>query len=59
MAALTRATQALYRVAHHRLGDPYLAQDLVQTVFLAAAEKFPNAAPPRKPLGLAPACPAL
>ena len=48
----------LYRVAHHRLGDPYLAQDLVQTVFLAAAEK-PHAAPPRKPLGLAPACPAL
>ena len=27
----------LYRVAHHRLGDPYLAQDLVQSVFLAAA----------------------
>ena len=32
----------LYRVAHHRLGDPYLAQDLVQTVFLAAAEKLPT-----------------
>ena len=47
----------LYRVAHHRLGDPHLAQDLVQTVFLAAAEKLPT--PPRKPLGLAPACPTL
>lgn len=32
----------LYRVAHHRLGDPYLAQDLVQSVFLAAAEKLPT-----------------
>ena len=32
----------LYRVAHHRLGDPHLAQDLVQTVFLAAAGKLPT-----------------
>lgn len=37
-----RYAEPLYRVAHHRLGDPYLAQDLVQTVFLAAAEKLPT-----------------
>ncbi|MFR6379288.1 MAG: RNA polymerase sigma factor [Evtepia sp.] len=39
----------LYRVAHHRLGDPYLAQDLVQTVFLAAAEKLPRCAAAKTP----------
>lgn len=38
-ALYRRYAEPLYRVAHHRLGDPYLAQDLVQTVFLAAAEK--------------------
>lgn len=41
-ALYRRYAEPLYRVAHHRLRDPYLAQDLVQTVFLAAAEKLPT-----------------
>lgn len=43
--------QTLYRLARARLGDPHGAQDLVQSVFLAAAQKADALRAHENPLG--------
>lgn len=43
--------ETLYRLARARLGDPHGAQDLVQSVFLAAAQKAGTLRAHENPLG--------